>query len=142
MKSHNRQLILLLILIIALALPFAVLAQDPDATPEPGAALVVVATAAPVPAPDGSAPSGILVYILTFFSGALVGVTAVLSTVGRLKNDAAALNAIEWLGKSVPADVVLKLNLLGKSLQSAGDVVVKVTDGQPNDSPPAVTSTF
>lgn len=117
MKRWNLYWLIVLIVSILLLLPLVASAQD----------------ATVQPAPD-SAPlsTGVLSYILIFFSGAVAGVTAVLAAVGRLKNDTAALNAIEWLGKSIPADALTELNKLGAALRDAGDVVGKVTDGQPN----------
>ena len=79
--------------------------------------------------------------VVEFLTGALVGTAATLATVfgiiGRLKNDQAALDAIEWLGSSIPADALEQINQLGKSLRDAGEVIDRVSDGLPND-PPAV----
>lgn len=130
----------LLFLVAILLMVFPVIAQDetpavtdeptlvPTAVPEP--TLVVTPAPEPTPAPESGFD------LREFLIGALVGtattLAAVFGMVGRLKNDVAALNAIEWLGKSIPVEALDKLNHLGQSLRDAGEVLDKVTDGKPN----------
>lgn len=75
-------------------------------------------------------------HLLEFVAGALTGTAVTLGAafglVGRLKHDQAALDAIEWLGRSIPADTLNQLNELAKNLRDAGDVIDRVTDGKPN----------
>ena len=104
---------------------------------------MIVPTPDPSPLPQGGEESPAEqpgFNLLEFLSGALVGVVstlaAVFGIVGRLKNDKATLDAIEWLGKSIPIDAMDtwldKLNEMGRNLRDAGEVIDKVTDGLPN----------
>ena len=74
---------------------------------------------------------------VTFLTGAVAGgagvLIAVFGTIGRFKNDQATLNMIEWLGKSIPPEALDKLNEIGRNMRDAGDVIDRVTDGEPND---------
>lgn len=121
--------ILVLLLLALLVMPVAVSAQDgpfTEATPLPDDSGVVV------PSPGFSLAE----FFAGLFAGAMGALIGVFGIIGRIKNDKAALDAIEWLGKSVPADVVVQLNDLGKALRDAGEVLDKVTDGKPNTTPP------
>lgn len=99
---------------------------------EPAPAPTAIATPEPTPTPTPESGFDLREFLI----GALVGGASVLAAVfgiiGRLKNDVAALNAIEWLGKSIPVEALDKLNELGKNLRDAGEVLDKVTDGAPN----------
>lgn len=107
------------------------LALAQEVTAEP------TAEATPTPLPPVETPTEDGFDLREFLSGIAVGaitaLAAVFGIVGRLKNDKPALDAIEWLGRSVPADVLLKLNQLGSGARDAGEVLVKVTDGKPNE---------
>lgn len=93
-----------------------------DVTPE---------TPAPVEQPNFNLRD----FLLGIASGALVALVSMFSFIGKLKNDKVVLDALERLGNSVPADLLLKLNDLGGNMRDAGDVLVKVTDGLPNGAP-------
>lgn len=74
-------------------------------------------------------------FLLGVVSGGTGVLIAAFGLVGRLKNDKAALDAIEWLGRSVPVEALDKLNELGRNLRDAGEVLDRVTDGLPNTIP-------
>ncbi len=125
----------LILFILAFGLAGNVMAQEtPLSSPPPNTGEVD-----PLPSPPpntGEGTPGALAGLLNFVTGALVGAAASLAglfaLVGRLKSDKAALDAIEWLGKSIPVDALDKLNEMGRNLRDAGEVLDKVTDGQPN----------
>jgi len=97
-----------------------------EVTPEP------TPTPAPEPTPVEMPGFNLGEFALGLLSGVAVTGAAIFGFVGKLKNDKVILDALERLGNSVPADLVLKLNALGGNMRDAGDVLVKVTDGQPN----------
>lgn len=106
------------------------------ATVQPPTAEVPVEEPVEEPAPPIEDEEQAGFNLISFLSGALAGTLATLGgifgIIGRLKNDTAALNAIEWLGKSIPVDALTQLNELGRNLRDAGEVLDKVTDGLPN----------
>lgn len=118
-----------LVVLILLLLAVPAIAQDGPAaetpTPLPDDSGEVV------PAP-GFNLAEFLAGLVAGATGALIGVFGI---VGRIKNDKAALDAIEWLGKSIPVDALDRLNELGKAMRDAGEVIDRVTDGEPNDFP-------
>lgn len=124
---------------LALLLPFsAAIAQD--VTDEPlltnTPAVTEAPTLEPTPAPEPTPTPESGFNLREFLTGALAGVAttlaAVFGIIGRLKNDKAALDAIEWLGKSIPVEALRELNRLGQNARDAGDVIDRVTDGLPN----------
>ncbi len=124
---------ILVIVMLLLALSGPTFAQD--ATSEPTAPAEVTPEPPVIVVPAPAEGFNFWQFLSGVATGVLTTLATVLGLVGRLKNDTAALNSIEWLGKSVPADVLLKLNKVGTGLVDAGEVVVKVTDGLPNEVP-------
>lgn len=98
-------------------------------------ALLVVAPVWAQDVPPAEGP-GFVEGLVQFISGIVLGTVAtlagVLTLIGRLKNDKATLDAIEWAGKNVPVEVVLAFNELAKRMIDAGMVIDAVTDGLPN----------
>lgn len=143
MKKFNRVLLSLFALLLLLSFS-ATIAQD--VTDEPVVTETPAATEAPTVAPEPTTmpdpePEPIPTpepgfSLSNFLTGVLTGASVVLASIfgliGRMKNDKAALDAIEWLGKSVPIEALDKLGALGRNMRDAGEVIDKVTDGQPN----------
>lgn len=133
-------LVLLTVLVLLLG-AVAVTAQEVTAEPDPVATVTAVVTLSPgtetlevvIPQPANDATGGILSVILGAIVGAASVLAGLLGIVGRLRNDKAALDAIEWLGKSIPETALEKFNELGRSLGEAGEVLEMVTDGLPNE---------
>ena len=131
-------LFLVMIFLLAISLHGPLMAQDDlmtntpvaEVTPEP------VVTPAPVvdePIDQPGTLVGLLNFVVGAVTGAVVTLTGTFAIIGRIKNDKPMLDLIEALGKSVPAEVTLKLNELGRSVRDAGEVIDAVTDGQPNE---------
>lgn len=135
---YRRVLSAIVALMIALSL-LTPIASAQESTGEPPA----LPTAAPAvdvtPAPDVTPVQqpnfNLRDFLLGIASGALVALVSMFGFIGKLKNDKVVLDALERLGNSVPADLLLKLNDLGGNMRDAGDVLVKVTDGLPNGAP-------
>ena len=134
--------LLVTLAVMALVVIGPVWGQDGEAT----AVVTPDAEVTVIPAPGDDAPDVVVIEqpgdssgfnLWTFLGGALTGALtalgAVFGIVGRLKNDVAALNAIEWLGKSVPADTLNTINDMAQKMKDAADVMIRVTDGLPNE---------
>lgn len=132
------------LVVVALALALfgaTVTAQDVTVEPTETVAPTEVATVEvtveppvePAPDPEEDRMGEYFRNALSFLLGLVGGGTLVLVAVGRLKEDKSALDAIEWLGKSVPVEALQELNKFGHAARDAGDVLVKVTDGLPNE---------
>ena len=90
----------------------------------------------PITPPSEPAPFNLVHVLVSGIIGAVAGVSGVLAAVGRIKNDKATLDAIEWAGKNIPVEGLLEIiNALGRNMKDAGDVIDKISDGKPNDSP-------
>lgn len=127
-----------LLVMVALLLVFVApaAAQDVIVTNTPALEPTVEPTLAPVvdvpPVDQPGTLAGLLNFVVGAITGAVVTLTGTFAIIGRIKNDKPLLDLIEALGKSAPADLVLKLNELGKSVRDAGEVIDVVTDGRPN----------
>lgn len=66
-------------------------------------------------------------------TGVFVTLGGVFGVIGRYRDNTAALNAIEWLGKSAPPDMVKTLNEMSINMMHAAEVLIKITDGLPNE---------
>lgn len=158
---------LIVLIFVALLLGGSAVAQDEVVTLEPTAFEIVTSVPVEGPvivstaeAPVDEAPPIVVIerppaeqsgfkigeFLLGLASGAFVALAGVFGLVGRLKNDKTALDAIEWLGKSIPVEALDKLNNLGRTMRDAGEVLDKVTDGQVNvvispDTAAAIKST-
>lgn len=118
------------LLALALIMPTVVMAQD--MTVEPTPVETPVPEQPPVEEPDAPGFN-----LFTFLGGVAVGTLtalgAVFGLIGRLKNDLAAMNAIEWAGKNIPVEGLVEvINAMGRNMRDAGEVIDKVTDGLPN----------
>ena len=136
--------LLLLAVILALVVgpTLPVVAQEPTDTTETTniVAAPVVEVIAPLPSEAVRSPVvqtgfDVLTFVVGLVSGAAGVLAGMFGMVGRLKNDKAALDAIEWLGRSIPVEALDKLNKLGQTMQDTGVVLEMVTDGLPNDPP-------
>lgn len=139
MHPISRLITVFLVLLLALSMSVAVAQEEtPDlSTPtlEATAAPTVEFTPAPEQPPVQQPGFDLREFLLGVVTGGATVLAGVFGVIGRLKNDKAALDAIEWLGKSIPVEALDKLNLLGRNLQDAGEVLNKVTDNQPNTVP-------
>lgn len=139
MRKRNlfNLLLLVMIFLLAVSLHGPLLAQDTLVTNTPVAEVTPEPVVTPAPADEPADQPGTLVGLLNFVVGAVTGavvtLTGTFAIIGRIKNDKPMLDLIEALGKSVPAEVTLKLNELGRSVRDAGEVIDAVTDGQPNE---------
>lgn len=129
MKKLDRVLLVVLVLFALVFGVLPVLAQTPPPTPPQ---IIEEGSEIPVDLPVDRDGFDVLEFVTGALTGAVVALGAAFGLVGRLKNDRAALDAIEWLGKSIPADTLDKINELAKNLRDAGDVIDRVTDGKPN----------
>lgn len=74
-------------------------------------------------------------------TGVFVTLGGVFGVIGRYKDNLPALNAIEWLGKSAPPEMVKAMNDMATKMADAAYVLIKVTDNLPNEAgAPAVYS--
>lgn len=140
MRTMIKRMSALVVLLVLLVMVSAVMGQS---TPEVSPPTAVATDVVTPPVEDG--PPVVVEQpgfnVSGFLMGVLAGVAGALATVfgiiGKLKDDTAALNAIEWLGKSIPESALTTLNDLGQKMRDAGEVIDLVTDGKPNE-PPAV----
>lgn len=114
-------------------------ATEPAATAEP----TVVPSPVPTPVVEPPAPTptpepgfNLREFLIGALAGVATSLAAVFGIIGRLKNDKPALDAIEWLGRSIPVEALDKLNELGRNLRDAGEVLDKVSDKLPNTVEP------
>lgn len=114
--------------------------QTDEPAPQPTA---IVLTPDPNdPGTNPSAPGGILTTVVAVLAGIVIGgltmLMSLLTFIGKFKNDPITQTTIErliaQLGNSVPAfaPIPALLNKTGQAMEDAGDVIKKVSDGQPN----------
>lgn len=140
-------LLALVVLLLGLLIIAPVMSQD--ATDEPTVAVVEVAPVEempvvidieppPSPAPVVIVDSG---FNLTSFlggiiTGALGALGGIFGVIGKQRDNLPALNAIEWLGKSAPPEMVKAVNDMSMRMMHAAEVLMKVTDNLPNEPGP------
>lgn len=69
-------------------------------------------------------------------TGVFVTLGGIFGVIGRYRDNTPALNAIEWLGKSAPPDVIQTMNQMSINMMHAAEVLNKITDGLPNEPGP------
>lgn len=135
MHPISRLITVFLILLLVLSMSVTVAQEstdEPTPTPEVTAAPTVEVTPAPEQPPVQQPGFDLREFLLGVVTGGATVLAGVFGVIGRLKNDKPALDAIEWLGKSIPVEALDKLNELGRNMRDTGDVLVTVTDKQPN----------
>jgi len=136
MKHRIVLLLLTVLLLTVLLIAVPAIAQD-EATPEVTETAAPNVEPAPVVEPPAPTPApepgfNLRDFLLGVLTGGATTLAAIFGIIGRLKNDKAALDAIEWLGKSIPIEALRELNRLGHNARDAGEVIDRVTDGLPN----------
>lgn len=127
---------LLALFAVGLILATPISAQPPtdeppvEATPEPTPESPVE----PAPSADTYISISTLIFglIVAVLGGGTVGVI-----INRFGTSRANLDAAEKLFLSFPPETRDLINNLTNALDSALDIIRKITDGQPNDEPPA-----